>query len=129
MRHNGQTGRQISVSVIIPVYNVERWLPQCLKSVINQTFTDFEVLLIDDGSTDGSAKLCDDWAKQDERIRVEHKKMKGLPQPEIKEWSVPKENILYLLTQTTGWTSVFWKSFIMRQYRKKRIWLSAMSGG
>ncbi len=77
MKYNGQMAGQVLVSVIIPVYNVEKWLPQCLESVTNQTFADFEVLLIDDGSTDGSAELCNDWARQDDRIKVVHKKNEG----------------------------------------------------
>ncbi len=70
--------RQITIiSIIIPVYNVVEWLDQCMDSVINQTFTDFEVLLIDDGSTDGSDLKCDDWFQKDKRIRVFHKKHEG----------------------------------------------------
>ena len=71
--------RQVTIiSIIIPVYNVVEWLDQCMDSVINQTFTDFEVLLIDDGSTDGSDLKCDDWFQKDKRIRVFHKKHEGV---------------------------------------------------
>lgn len=67
----------VAVSVIIPVYNVADWLDECMKSVAGQTFPDFEVLLVDDGSTDASGKMCDEWAKRDSRVRVIHKKNEG----------------------------------------------------
>ena len=50
-------------SILVPVYNVERYLPQCLDSLVGQTFRDFEVILADDGSTDGSAAICDSYAE------------------------------------------------------------------
>lgn len=58
------------VSVIIPIYNVEEYLPQCLNSVINQTFQDIEVICINDGSTDGSGQILEQYASQDSRIKV-----------------------------------------------------------
>ena len=66
------------LSIIIPVYQVEKTLDRCVESVITQSFTDFEVILVDDGSTDLSPKLCDDWAQRDTRIRVIHKENGGL---------------------------------------------------
>ena len=62
-----------AISVIIPVYNVEQYLPRCIDSILAQTFTDFELLLIDDGSTDRSGGICDEYAKKDARITVFHK--------------------------------------------------------
>ncbi|NWQ39168.1 glycosyltransferase [Bacillus sp. EB106-08-02-XG196] len=62
------------ISVIIPVYNVENYLHRCVDSVLNQTFQDFEIILINDGSKDSSGEICDDYAKQDKRIKVIHKK-------------------------------------------------------
>ena len=66
------------VSIIIPVFNVEKYVPICIESVINQTYKNIEILLIDDGSTDGSGKICDEYAKNDERICVFHKSNGGL---------------------------------------------------
>lgn len=66
------------ISVIIPVYNVEQYLPKCIESIINQNFTDFELLLIDDGSKDSSGNICDEFAKNDSRIQVFHKKNGGV---------------------------------------------------
>lgn len=66
------TIRKSLISVIIPVYNVEKYLRQCVESVLTQTYSDFEVILIDDGSTDGSPKICDSLAAADHRISVVH---------------------------------------------------------
>ena len=66
------------VSVIIPVYNVEKYLRKCIESVLAQTYTHLEIILIDDGSTDTSGKICDEYAQKDERIRVIHKENTGI---------------------------------------------------
>jgi len=65
------------ISVIVPVYNVEKYLSNCLDSIINQTYRNLEIILVDDGSTDGSVKICDDYAKKDNRIIVIHKENGG----------------------------------------------------
>ena len=65
------------ISVIIPVYNVEKYLDRCIKSVLNQTYTDFELILIDDGSTDKSGEIADSYAKSDSRVIVKHVKNGG----------------------------------------------------
>lgn len=57
------------VSIIVPVYNTEDWLARCLNSILNQTFEDFEVIVVNDGFTDNSGKICKDFAKQDKRIK------------------------------------------------------------
>lgn len=66
------------ISMVIPVYNVEKYLPMCMENVINQTFDDFEIILVDDGSTDKGGILCDNYAKIDSRITVVHQKNMGL---------------------------------------------------
>ena len=66
------------VSIIIPVYNVEKYLRQCLDSVVNQTLKDIEIILVDDGSTDESPKICDEYDLKDNRIKVIHKQNEGL---------------------------------------------------
>ncbi len=66
------------VSVVVPIYNVERYLERCLNSIVNQTYRKLEIILVDDGSTDSCAEICDDWALKDSRICVIHKKNAGL---------------------------------------------------
>jgi len=66
------------ISVIVPVYNVEQYLERCIDSIINQTYKNLEIILVNDGSTDNSGQLCDELAKKDDRIRVIHKKNGGL---------------------------------------------------
>jgi len=67
-----------AVSIIVPVYNVEDYLEPCIESILQQTFTDFELILVNDGSTDGSADICDRYAYADERVRVFHKDYGGV---------------------------------------------------
>lgn len=66
------------VSIIVPVFNTEKYIDRCIKSILNQTFSDFELLLINDGSTDTSGEICDEYAKKDNRVRVFHEKNKGV---------------------------------------------------
>ena len=66
------------ISVIVPVYNVEQYLCRCIDSIIAQTFPDFELLLIDDGSKDRSGEICDEYAQKDDRVRVFHKENGGV---------------------------------------------------
>lgn len=66
------------ISVIVPVYNVEQYLPQCLDSIINQTFKDIEIICINDGSTDNSGKILEQYAQKDDRIKIIHQENQGL---------------------------------------------------
>lgn len=68
----------IQLSVIVPIYNAEKTLQQCVDSILSQEFKDFELLLVDDGSKDGSPAICDEYARQDERVRVFHKPNGGV---------------------------------------------------
>lgn len=68
----------MNISVIIPVYNVECYLPRCIESVLEQSYSNFELLLINDGSTDASGDICDDYSQRDHRIRVFHTDNKGV---------------------------------------------------
>lgn len=65
------------ISVIVPVYKVEKYLNDCVKSIVNQTYRNLEIILVDDGSPDNCPSICDDWAKRDSRIRVIHKENGG----------------------------------------------------
>lgn len=65
------------LSIIVPVYKVELYIHKCVESILNQTYTDFELILVDDGSPDSCGKICDEYAKKDSRIRVIHKENGG----------------------------------------------------
>lgn len=66
------------VSIIVPIYNVEKYLNRCLNTIINQTYSNLEIILVDDGSPDNCPIICDEWAKKDKRIKVIHKLNQGL---------------------------------------------------
>ena len=66
------------ITIIIPVYNVEQYLNRCVDSIINQTYNNLEIILVDDGSTDNSGKICDEYALKDKRIKVIHKENAGV---------------------------------------------------
>ena len=70
---------QPKLSVIIPVYNVEKYIRQCLDSIVNQTYRNLEIILIDDGSPDNCGLICDEYAANDERIPQETMELKGQP--------------------------------------------------
>ncbi len=65
------------ISVIVPVFNVKDYLNECVESILNQTYTNLEVVLVDDGSTDNSSKICDEYAEKDSRVKVIHQQNKG----------------------------------------------------
>lgn len=66
------------VSIIVPIYNVEKFLKECLESIVNQTYRDLEIILVDDGSPDNCGKICDEYAEKDTRIKVIHKENGGV---------------------------------------------------
>lgn len=66
------------ISLVVPVYNVEKYLDKCLETITKQTYSKLEIILVDDGSTDLSGKKCDEWEKKDARIKVIHKENGGL---------------------------------------------------
>lgn len=68
----------MTISVIVPIYNAEKFLHYCIDSILNQSFVDFEILLVNDGSTDNSGKICDKYAEKDTRVKVIHKQNGGV---------------------------------------------------
>lgn len=79
MKHkNGRERNMDKISVIVPVYNTEKYLRKCVNSIINQTYKNLEIILVDDGSTDDSGVICDELLKEDSRIKVIHKENGGL---------------------------------------------------
>ena len=77
MSERAEIGRP-EISIIVPVYQVEKYLNECIDSILAQTFTDFELILVDDGSPDNCPALCDAAAKKDSRVRVIHKQNGGV---------------------------------------------------
>ena len=75
---NRRKENMAKVSIIIPIYNVEKYLCKTIDSVVNQTEKDIEIVLVDDGSTDRSGNICDEYAQKDKRIKVIHKVNGGL---------------------------------------------------
>lgn len=69
---------ELLLTVVVPVYNEEEYLQECLRSLINQTFKDFEIILVDDGSTDNSLQICNEFAAKDSRIKVIHQTNQGM---------------------------------------------------
>lgn len=70
--------KNVLISVIVPIYKVEDYLPRCINSILSQSFTDFELILVDDGSPDNCGKICDEYAAKDSRVRVFHKPNGGV---------------------------------------------------
>lgn len=66
------------ISVIVPIYNVEKYICRCVDSILNQTYKNIEIILVDDGSPDNCPKICDEYAAKDSRIRVVHKKKRRI---------------------------------------------------
>ncbi len=71
------TSENYMISVIVPVYNTEKYIDECVESIVNQTYNNLEIILVDDGSTDSSPQMCDKWAEKDSRIKVIHKENGG----------------------------------------------------
>lgn len=67
--------KQPKISIIVPIYNVEKYLDECMLSLLNQTLEDIEIILVDDESPDNCPKMCDEYANKDKRVKVIHKKM------------------------------------------------------
>ena len=91
------------LSVVVPVYNTADYLRDCVNSIVNQTYKNLEIILVDDGSTDASGLMCDDFAAKDCRIRVFHKRNGGLSS--ARNFGVKRrmENIWPLWIRTTIW--------------------------
>ena len=90
------------VSIIVPVYNVENYLKVCVDSILNQTYENYELILIDDGSTDTSGLICDSYANSFDKVRSFHQKIRGFPHQGTLELKKLMESTLRLLTLTIG---------------------------
>ena len=102
------------ISVIVPVYNVEYYLKQCLDSIVNQTYRNLEIILVDDGSTDSSGDICDEYAQIDARIKVIHKENGGVSSARnaALDLCTPGGSSLPLLTVMIGWNWICLRFYI-----------------
>ena len=90
------------VSIIVPVYNSEHWLDRCVKSILGQTYHNIQIILIDDGSQDGSAALCDEYAAEYEKVNVIHQQNLGAGSARNAGLQYLMANIYALWIQMTG---------------------------
>ena len=97
------SNRTVSVSLVIPVYNVEQFLPRLLDSILAQTREDWECILVDDGSTDASGKICNEYGKKDPRFRTIRQENSGAGPARNRGIPVANGKYLFLQTATTGW--------------------------
>lgn len=116
------------VSVIIPVYNVEKYLRCCVDSVLAQTYTNLEIILIDDGSTDTSGKICDEYAQKDERIQVIHKANGGLSDARNKGLDICKGEYIAFVDSDDYLSKVFIE-IVINAMKKEQCDLLAIKDG
>lgn len=93
----------MTFSIIIPVYNTAKYLRNCIENVLNQSYRDYEIILVDDGSTDGAEKICDEYAEKDARIKVIHKENGGISSARNKGIEVSKGDYLIFLDSDDYW--------------------------
>ena len=105
------------ISVVVPIYNVEKYLNRCVDSILNQTFTDFELILVDDGSPDNCGKICDEYAEKDNRVRVIHKPNGGLSDARNAgiEWALKNSDSEWItFIDSDDWVHPDYLEFLLR---------------
>lgn len=108
------------ISVIIPVYNVEKYLPQCIESVINQTYKNLEIILVDDGSSDNSGKICNQYAESDSRIKVIHKQNDGVSKARNDGIEISTGELIYFL-DSDDWIDLCLFEEIIKAYTENEF--------
>ena len=111
----------MKLSIIIPVYRTQDTLERCLESILQQSFTDYEMILVDDGSDDGSPQLCDEYARKDARIRVIHKENGGLS--DARNAGIRKargEYITFVDSDRSSPLLLFWAIWPTFQYSRQK---------
>ena len=101
------------ISIITPVYQAEKFLKKCVDSILSQSFTDWELLLVDDGSTDKSSEICRTYAEQDARIRYHQKENGGVSSARNAGDALAEGVISRLWTATISQRRIFWKHCIV----------------
>lgn len=115
------------ISIIVPVYAVERYLHRCVNSILNQSFTDFELILIDDGSPDLCGHICDDFANGDERIHVLHQRNLGLSAARNSgiEWALTQSDSEWLtFIDSDDWVHPYYLEFLLKASQGAEIAIS-----
>lgn len=107
-----------TISVIVPVYNAEKYLRRCIDSVLAQTYTDFELLLIDDGSKDKSGEICDEYAIKDNRVRVVHKDNTGVSDTRNRGMDMAQGDYLMFLDADDFWIQADSMSFFFSKAKE-----------
>lgn len=97
---------QPQISIIVPVYNSGKYLGACIDSILSQSFRDFELILVDDGSRDSSPHICDDYAQKDGRVKVIHKENGGVSSARNAGLSAVRGGICASSTLTTRWSQM-----------------------
>ena len=107
---------KIKVSVIMPVYNSGEYLKTAVDSILSQSLKEIELILVDDGSTDGSSERCDEYAAKDSRVVVIHQKNGGICNARNAALKMPRGNILDSQITMMSLCKVFWNMLIVRQW-------------
>lgn len=116
------------ISVVVPVYNVMNYLKQCLDSIIQQTYTNLEIILVDDGSTDQSGSICDSYKEKDSRITVVHKKNGGLSDARNAGLNICKGDYISFV-DSDDYLSPYFYEILMGVAEKKKCDIVALKGG
>lgn len=116
------------ISVIVPIYNVTKYLKQCLDSIIQQTYTNLEIILVDDGSTDQSGSICDSYKEKDSRITVIHKKNGGLSDARNAGLNICKGDYISFV-DSDDYLSPYFYEILMGAAEKKNCDIVALKGG
>lgn len=117
----------LQISVIVPIYKVEQYLERCVDSILNQTFTDFELVLVDDGSPDNCGAICDEYAKKNERIVVIHKENGGLSDARNAgiEWTLKNSDSEWItFIDSDDWVHIDYLEYLYNSAKKNNTDIS-----
>ena len=101
------------VSIIVPVYKVEDYLERCIRSIVNQTYKEIEIIIINDGSPDKCPEICDKWAEEDKRIKVIHKKNGGLSDARNAGMQIASGEYIAFV-DSDDWISPFYLEYLIK---------------
>lgn len=112
------------ISIIVPVYKVEPYLDKCISSIVNQTYTNLEIILVDDGSPDRCPQMCDAWAEKDTRIRVIHKENSGLSDARNAGMAVATGEYIAFV-DSDDWVDLYYVEYLYRSIQQTRADIAA----